>query len=51
VGVVVIDVIVEDEPQMPFTSDQHQVQAFAAGAADPVGLDYSIWRGWWSLPG
>jgi hypothetical protein len=45
VGVVVIDVLVEDEPQMPFTSDQHLVQALAANAADPVGLDYWIWPG------
>jgi hypothetical protein len=35
VGIVVIDVFVEDEPQMPFASDQHPVQAFAADAADP----------------
>jgi hypothetical protein len=32
----VIGVLAEDEPQMPFTSDQHPVQAFAAGAADPA---------------
>jgi hypothetical protein len=36
VGVVVIGVLAEDEPQMPFTSDQQLVQAFAAGAADPA---------------
>ena len=34
VGVVVIGVLAEDEPQMPFTSDQHPVQTFAAGAPD-----------------
>ena len=22
-----------------------------ADIAGPVGLDYSTWRGWWSLPG
>ena len=36
VGVVVIGVLAGDEPQMAFTSDQHPVQAFAAGAADPA---------------
>jgi hypothetical protein len=36
VGVVVIGVLAGDEPQMPFTSDQHSVQAFAVGAADPA---------------
>src|SRR6266536_3306867 len=36
VGVVVIGVLAGDEPQMPFTGDQHPVQAFAAGAADPA---------------
>jgi hypothetical protein len=36
VGVVVIGVLAEDEPQMPLASDQHLVQAFAAGAADPA---------------
>jgi hypothetical protein len=32
----VIDVLAEDEPQMPFTGDQHPVQALAAGAANPA---------------
>jgi hypothetical protein len=32
----VIGVLAEDEPQVPFPSDQHPVQAFAAGAADPA---------------
>jgi hypothetical protein len=36
VGVVVIGVLTKDEPQMPFTGDQHPVQALAAGAADPA---------------
>ena len=34
VGVVVIGVLTKDEPQMPFTGDQHPAQALAAGAAD-----------------
>jgi hypothetical protein len=42
VSVVVIGVLAEDEPQMSFPSDQHPVQAFAADAADPVGLEYTI---------
>jgi hypothetical protein len=32
----VIGVLTKDEPQMPFTGDQHPVQALAAGAADPA---------------
>jgi len=36
VGAVVIGVLTKDEPQMPFTGDQHPVQALAAGAADPA---------------
>jgi hypothetical protein len=45
VGVVVIDVVAGDEPWMPFTSDQHQVLALAAGAADPAfGDRVCAWR-------
>ncbi len=32
----VIGVLTKDGPQMPFTGDQHPVQALAAGAADPA---------------
>jgi hypothetical protein len=35
VGVVVIGVLIEEEPQVPLAGDQYLVQAFAAGAADP----------------
>jgi hypothetical protein len=35
VGVVVIDVLTKDQPQMPFACDQHPVQALVAGAGDP----------------
>jgi hypothetical protein len=35
-GVVVIGVLAEDEPQMPLAGDQHLIEAFAAGAADPT---------------
>lgn len=34
-GVVVIDVLPENEPEMPLTRDQHPVQALAACAGDP----------------
>ena len=33
--VVVIDVLTQDQPQVPFAADQHPVQALAAGAGDP----------------
>ena len=33
--VVVIDVLAEDQPQVPFAGDQHPVQALAADAGDP----------------
>jgi hypothetical protein len=36
VGVVVIGVLAQDEPQMPFTSDQHPIQAFVASATYPA---------------
>jgi hypothetical protein len=39
VGVVVIDVLLEDEPQVPLAGDQHPVQAFAAGTAHPAFRD------------
>jgi hypothetical protein len=32
---VVIDVLAQDQPQVPFAGDQHPVQALAAGAGDP----------------
>ncbi len=35
VRVVVIDVLAENEPEMPFACYQHPVQALAAGAGDP----------------
>ena len=34
--VVVIGVLIEDQPQMPLPGDQHPVQALAAGAGDPA---------------
>lgn len=34
--VVVIDVLAQDQPQVPFAGDQHPVQALAAGAGDPA---------------
>ena len=34
--VVVIEVLAQDQPQVPFTGDQHPVQALAAGAGDPA---------------
>jgi hypothetical protein len=36
VRVVVIDVLIEDQPQMPFAGNQHPVQALAAAAGDPA---------------
>jgi hypothetical protein len=44
VAVVVIDVLAEDQPQVPFTGDQHLVQALAASASDPA-FGYSVRRG------
>jgi hypothetical protein len=35
VRVGVIDVLAENEPEMPFTRDQYPVQAHAAGTGDP----------------
>jgi len=35
-GVEVIDVVPEDEPQVPFARDQHPVQALAAGTGGPA---------------
>jgi hypothetical protein len=35
VRVVVIDVLAQGQAQVPFTGDQHLVQALAAGAGDP----------------
>ena len=34
--VVVIGVLAQDQPQVPFAGDQHPVQALAAGAGDPA---------------
>jgi hypothetical protein len=36
VRVVVIDVLIKDQPQMPFAGDQHPVQALAADTGDPL---------------
>ena len=36
VRVVVIDILAQDQPQVPFADDQHSVQALAAGAGDPA---------------
>ncbi len=33
--IVVIGILAEDQPQVPFAGDQHPVQALAAGAGDP----------------
>ncbi len=30
-----IDVFAQDQPQVPYTGDQHPVQAFAAGTGNP----------------
>ena len=37
--VVVIDVLAQDQPQVPFAGDQHPVQALAPGAAHPAFRD------------
>jgi hypothetical protein len=34
--IVVIDVLTEDQPQVPFAGDQHLAQALAAGTGDPA---------------
>ena len=36
VRVLVIDILAQDQPQVPFADDQHLVQALAAGAGDPA---------------
>ena len=36
VPVIVADVLAQDQPQVPFSSDQHPVQALAARAGDPA---------------
>ena len=36
VNVVMIDIFAQDQPQVPFTGDQHPVQELAAGARDPA---------------
>ena len=36
VCVVVIDVLINDQSQVPFAGDQHPVEALAAGAGDPA---------------
>jgi hypothetical protein len=33
-GVAVIGILVEDQPQVPFAGDQHPVRAFAVGTAE-----------------
>jgi hypothetical protein len=35
VGVVMVGVLIKDQPQVPFAGDQHPVQALAACAGDP----------------
>jgi len=35
-GIVMIYVLAEDQPQMPFAGDQHPVETLAAGAGDPA---------------
>ena len=37
--VVVVGVLAQDQPQVPFAGDQNPVQARAAGAADPAFRD------------
>ena len=44
-------VLAQDPPQMVLIPDEGAIEKLAPASADPVGLDYSIWRGWWSLPG
>ncbi len=39
VSVVVIDVLLENEPQVPLAGDQHPVQALAAGTGNPAFRD------------
>ena len=39
VGVVVIGVLTQDQPQVPFTGNQHPVQALAADTGDPAFRD------------
>jgi hypothetical protein len=39
VGVVVLDVLVQDQLQVPFAGDQRPVQALAAGAGNPSFSD------------
>jgi hypothetical protein len=35
----------QDLPQMGLVPDQGAVQELASASPDPVGLEYSIWRG------
>jgi hypothetical protein len=39
VDVIVIDVLAQDQPQVPLAGDQHPVQALTAGAGDPPLAD------------
>jgi hypothetical protein len=39
VRIVVIGVLTQDQPQVPFTGNQHPVQALAAGTGDPAFRD------------
>jgi hypothetical protein len=39
VRVVVIDVLIKNQPQVPLASDQHPAQALADGAGDPAFRD------------
>jgi len=38
-NVIVLDVLTQDQPQVPFTGDQHPVQALAPGAGNPAFRD------------
>jgi hypothetical protein len=38
-SVVMIDVLIKDQPQVPLAGDQHPVQALAPGAGDPAFRD------------
>ena len=43
VAVIVIGVLVEDQPQVPFAGYQYPVQALTAGTGDPA-FGYSVGR-------
>ena len=39
VRVVVVDILIKDEPRVPLAGDQHPVEALAAGAGNPALRD------------